>query len=390
MLFHYCASGDDRLARQAITAYAASVQPDGLVCGRYPAHGTQIITGFALFWVLQICDHNMHFNDNAFVRPFLPIVHSVLDYFERHTARNNGLVSGLPEEYWSFIDWHEAWGGDEHFKDPGVPQSCRKTGTWSFFSMLYAYTLRQSVDLLNNLGRTALVQDYTQRADRTVTAIKQHCFDGYFFTDSIVGDVTDSQPKYSAQSQVWGVLCGSLDDATLEQSIISATFATDANVITNFAKCSYPMMHYAFRALSKVGLYEERFHAMWEPWREMMAQNLTTWAEDDVTARSDCHEWSSLPIWEFSTEVAGLKPLEPGWEVVEFAPRLGLSKGIEAKVNLGGKGLAEVSWTTAANGDISVYLELPEAIRVISRMPGTGPKDEGTVTRLQVMVKGTE
>lgn len=387
MLFHYMLSGDDRLARQTIVAFAASVQPDGLVCGRYPAHGTQIIVGFALFWVLQVCDHHMHFNDRAFASQFLPTIHSVLDYFERHTSTESGLVAGLPDEYWSFVDWHSAWDGDKEFPDPGVPRAGRSNRTWSFFSMLYAYTLRQVSTLLGHLGRPALVDDYTHRATRTSNAIGKHCFDGRFFTDSSLEMDATGSHKYSAHAQIWGVLSESIaaDDAASRIMIESAL--SDS---ATFARCSYPMTHYAFRALAKVGAYDRFFPGMWEPWRIMMQQNLTTWAEDDVTARSDCHEWSSLPIWEFATEVAGLTPIEPGWESVAFSPRVWLFPQVDAKVNLGSRGLARVRWSATEDGPVSVRLDLPEPTRVISRSPSSGEVDHGIVATLQLTLTTKE
>ena len=337
-------SGDDRLARQAITAFAASVTPDGLVCARYPAQGTQIITGFPLFWVLQVCDHMMHFDDREFARQFLSVIDGVLEYFERHVDGRTGLVSGLPRQYWSFVDWHADWIGDGAWKDPGVPRAGRETGTWSFFSMLYVYTLRAVCALLRQVGRTGLADEYMERAERVVLAVREHCFDGHFYLDGLKGSISvGSVPKYSQHAQIWAILSGIVppkDHTTTGASILSRALCNERD----FAKCSYPMMHYAFRALAATGLYDELYKRMWDPWRAMVVNNLTTWEEDSVMARSDCHEWSSLPIWEFTTELAGLTPLEPGWRRLRFAPRLGLTKSLCAKVNLGSRGLAVVSW----------------------------------------------
>jgi hypothetical protein len=382
MLFHYMLSGDDRLARQAITAYAASVMPDGLVCGRYPAHGTQIITGFALFWVLQVCDHMMHFNDPAFAKQFLSTIDGVLGYFERKIDQETGLVSGLSRKYWSFVDWHGDWKEAEDFKDPGVPFAGRGTGTWSYFSMLYAYTLKQTVTLLEQVGRTGLCREYLGRAEGLLEAIRQHCFDGQYFVDGVVGK--SSQPKYSQHAQIWGVLSGAVpaDELPKQGRRILQHAVTDEK---SFAVCSYPMQHYAFRALAATGLYDQYYHQAWTPWRKMMANNLTTWEEDSVNARSDCHEWSSLPIWEYTAEVAGVHPLEAGWAGLRFAPRLGLVEQLQARVNLGSRGLAEVSWNTAKDGSVSVRLTLPGQTRVVTELNGVS-KDHGMIDHLHVIV----
>ena len=380
MLFHYLASGDDRLARQAIIAYASSVQPDGLVLGRYPAHGTQVITGFALFWVLQVCDHHLYFNDSSFTRNFLSIIHSVFDYFQRHIGEN-GLVTGLPSEYWSFVDWADDWEPSGDFPDPGVPPAGRTSTTWSYFSMLYLYALRQVIQLLPALGVKDLPPEYETRVSRLVKAIKDNCFDGEFFNDSLVGN---SSGGYSSHAQIWAVLSGVTEgDQALERRIVSAALSPGA--AAKFVKPSYTMIHYAFRALAQTNLYTKLYDGMWEPWRIMLSQNLTTWAEDDVTSRSDCHEWSSLQIYEYAIEVAGLSPLQPGWQSVRFAPRFTLQESLEAKINLGNRGLATIKWSTHEK-TVTGVAEFPENVSVISPLQGVTSRKTGSREVLEFTV----
>lgn len=63
------------------------------------------------------------------------------------------------------------------------------------------------------------------------------------------------------------------------------------------------MQFYALRAFAIVGdgVYEEMRAQVWNPWRRMLRNNLTTWEEDDVRQRSECHAWGSVPIYEFCT-----------------------------------------------------------------------------------------
>ena len=112
-LFHYLLSGDDRLMRQTLSNFAASVTFEGLTQSRFPSHVPQLIAGFSLYWVLQVCDHHLYFGDTPFTRSFLPRIDGVLDFFSAHID-DNGLVSGLPDDVWQYVDWVTTW-GKSHF-----------------------------------------------------------------------------------------------------------------------------------------------------------------------------------------------------------------------------------------------------------------------------------
>ena len=102
-LFHYLLSGDDRLMRQSIITFASSLTPEGLTQSRFPSHLPQIIAGFSLYWILQVCDHHLFFGDEKFSRSFLPRIDGVLEFFDSHVDEL-GLVSGLPYDCWQYVD----------------------------------------------------------------------------------------------------------------------------------------------------------------------------------------------------------------------------------------------------------------------------------------------
>ncbi|KAF7556061.1 hypothetical protein G7Z17_g1762 [Cylindrodendrum hubeiense] len=117
----------------------------------------------------------------------------------------------------------------------------------------------------------------------------------------------------------------------------------------SFTVASISFTFYTLRAFAAVGdnVYNEHFHDLWSIWKDQIAANLSTWAEDSVSVRSDCHAWGSTPIYEFTTEVAGIKPATPGWESVDFKPRTQLFPTLKAKVPLRGQqsGIADFGGT---------------------------------------------
>lgn len=42
--------------------------------------------------------------------------------------------------------------------------------------------------------------------------------------------------------------------------------------------------------------------------------------------RSDCHGWSSSPIYEITAEIFGLRPVEPGYRKILVEPRMDLTE----------------------------------------------------------------
>ncbi|OAL51974.1 Six-hairpin glycosidase [Pyrenochaeta sp. DS3sAY3a] len=385
-LFTYCVSGDDRLARQAIIQLHNSFQPViGLTASRAPSHHLQIIPNFSLFWVCMLTDHYEYFGDADFVTQFLSVAHAVLDTFRRRIDASTGLVHAADaQNQWDFVDWTGAW------KPFGIPPATSRTGYQTFANCLYAYTLKRVAVLLAALDDETLATKYTHRADAIVEAISAHCFDGEFFTDGLAQHAEPTD--YSQHCQIWAILCGAvaLDSGSrllaksltspMPETVSSNSLPGDKN--RTFTPVSTAMSFYSLRALALVGeqAYETRFDHFWDPWRVQLAQNLSTWVEDDVSQRSDCHAWGSLPLYEFVTEVAGIKPAAAGWQEISFRPRVNLFPEFDAQVPIGGllgPQTARVQWRRdTSNATIKVSLSLVAG-------------DAGEYAKVPVQIKST-
>ena len=337
-LFHYSISGDDRLMRQAIQGFAASVTAEGLIESRYPSHVHQIITGFCLFWILELKDHMLYFNDPSFIRPFFPIAHRILDYFEAHVDAR-GLVSGLPTNYWSYVDWAVEWVSTEDHPDGGVPFAGRKTNTHTIFSLLYAYALEEASKLVQWLGQPEFATTYQKRRQALLEAVRKHCWNGEYYTDTSL-DACTGQHDLSQHVQCFAVLTGAAPPEQ-HKALLHGAFTTPG-----FVKMSYAYTHYTLRAFAAAGMYEEMWESVWKPYRQMLANNLSTWEEDDVRHRSDCHAWGSLALYEYPAEVAGVQPLTPGWSTISWNPRTRILARFRAKVTAGRDNVGTVSWDT--------------------------------------------
>jgi len=375
-LFTYYVSGDDRLARQAIHQLHNSFQPTlGLTASRAPSHHLQIIPHFSLFWICMVVDHYRYFKDEEFVSLFTPVCFSVLDTYHRRIDPSTGLVrSWSYSKHWDFVDWTGEW------KPFGIPSAAKRTGFQTFTNSLLAYTLRNVASTLGKRLPHGLATEFASRADTIVHAILEHCFDGEYFTDGLASQV-DIDTDYSEHNQVWAILCGAttpeqgqkLLEGVLRPEPVDESQQHKSRTLTHnsgrkFTRASTAMSFYTLRALSLVGgtAYEDHFHRFWDPWRYQLSQNLTTWVEDQVDQRSDCHAWGSSPLYEFMAEVVGIQPVSAGWNSILFKPRLSLFKRLEARVAIG-SGYVEVRWFTAESNRVTkVLLSLSSVARADS------------------------
>lgn len=300
MKYSYRISNDDRLARNAIDAFSASRMPDGLLACNYPAKFTQVIPGFAMFFIEMLADYYLYYADKMFTRKYMHVMDSVLQYF---IQKLDGNWLFPRSDYWEFTDWVKEWHGNF-----GVPIS-KDEKIHTIYHEMLVYFLKRAAWLNKEMGFSCIADEYLTIAKNVGEAVRTHAFDKDrgLFTD------TPGRKDYSVHAQIWAVLSGIVD----EQEAIRLMHEVLNN--KNLFQCSYSMSFYLFRALEQTGLYSKVASYM-KTWEDMLALNMTTWCEDPVTQRSDCHGWSSLPIYEYTAMVLGVKPSLPGYKEILIQP----------------------------------------------------------------------
>jgi len=93
------------------------------------------------------------------------------------------------------------------------------------------------------------------------------------------------------------------------------------------ARCTYYFSYYKHLTMQPDDYISEL-----GPWREMIEENLTTFAENPPPVRSDCHAWSSHPILGLFQVVAGVTSAGEGWKRAQIAPHPGSLRRFDAKI----------------------------------------------------------
>lgn len=300
-LISYAVTGDDRLARQAITAFANSRIPEGLTQSRYPSTIEQIIPPFSLYWIGMLDDFYWYRPEHQIVAANLQGMREVLAWFFRY-QKPDGLLSEPP--YWNFVDWVP----DGH-KIPTYDAN----GESCVLSLELVGALHDAAELERALGDPEIATSYETRLRRTREGIYQRCWSP---ERKLLADTPD-RTIFSEHANILGTLYDVIPKD--EQQNILRRIVNDEEHLT---PASYYFRFYLARALEHAGLSDLYLSSL-GPWRDLLPMGFTTWPEMPGDSRSDSHAWSAHPTYDLLTIVGGIHPGSPGFGTVHIAPALG-------------------------------------------------------------------
>lgn len=335
IIFTYCVSADDRLARKCMDDFHRSLRPDGLTNCCYPSTGVNLIPGFSLYYIFMIYDHMMYYGDKVLIKKYFLTVLRILEFFEEHILPNGlvGKTGGYngEEGYWSFIDWADGWKW-------GVPNSVLQ-GPVTMESMLYLCALQKTAAMAEFIEIPDVALRYRNRAGLLADAIKHNCYDP---VKHLFQDGPGYSLDYSQHCQVFAVITGIVKGKEALE-LIKRMFQTPG-----LAKCTVAMSYYLFRGMEIAGCYDEETKGLWDPWREMLANNMTTCVERPGKSRSDCHAWGAAALYEIPSVILGVKPVLPGYAAAEICPSPAFLEGAEGTV-ITPRGFITVKWEKKAD-----------------------------------------
>ncbi|MBN9385937.1 MAG: alpha-L-rhamnosidase N-terminal domain-containing protein [Chitinophagaceae bacterium] len=310
----YYNSGDDRLARNAITLMDHSRIPEGVTQSRWPTHSTQIISTFSLWYIGVLHDYWMYRPDSDFVRDKLAGERAVLDFFSRRQAPD-GSLNGTP--YWNFIDWVGGKGWD--FAMP--PKGSDGSSAILDLQLLMAY--QWAAELESNMGMPGYAGLYRKKAAQLKQTIQTKYWDANrkLYADTREKDV------WSQHANALAILAGVVNRQDLPD--MCKHLLTD----NSLTQCTIYFKYYLHQALVKGGLGDD--YLKWlDVWRDNIKMGLTTWAEisDLPNSRSDCHAWGASPNIEFFRTVLGIDSYSPGFRKVKIEPHLGELSNVSGEI----------------------------------------------------------
>ena len=355
ILYTYAISADDSLARKCIDDLARSQRYDGLLNCSYPNMNPNVIPGFSIYYILMVHDHMMYFGDTDLVAAYMGTIDRILHFFEMNLTPEGyvGSIGGVNEQerFWSYIDWAASWN-----ESSGMPTAGLGGRPVTMETLLYIYGLQHAARLAAYIGRNGEAERYRKMAQRAGSAVMKYC-------RGRNGMITDGPgvEEYSQHVQVFAILTGLVSPEEgrihLQKTIVHPD---------DYAQCTVAMRFYLFRALEMTGLYActDRYY---ETWRRMIRLHCTTSIESETYARSECHAWGALILYELPSVTLGVRPAEPGYRKIRICPVPGYMTRASGTVRTP-KGDVTVSWRMD-NGRMQLQYELPEGLEaeVVSR-----------------------
>ena len=311
-LISYSVADDDRLARQALLAFDQSRIPEGITRSRYPSSLPQNIPTFSLLYIGMLHDYWIYRDDPSFVRNLLPGTRTVLGWFQQHNAPD-GLLQKLP--WWSFIDWVSS---GEIPTYSASNESCATT-------LEYLGALKDAADLEQALGDPVLAKRDKDQAENVRRSLYQYCWSA---DRGLLADNPDKK-VFSQQSNMLAVLYDVIPKSD-QQAVLKKLLAIQPGTTPDgVMSASYYFRFYLARALDHAGMADSYLQSL-DPWRKLLPLHFSTWPETPGNTRSDSHAWTSHPIYDLLTLVAGIEPSSPGFKTVRIAPHLGSLPSLKA------------------------------------------------------------
>jgi hypothetical protein len=300
------------LGRQALEAFDDSRTPDGITRSRYPSALPQSIPTFSLIWVGMIHDYWMYRPDPEPARASLPGTRTVLDWFHKY-EQPDGLLHEVP--WWSFIDW----------VNKGEIPTYAANGESCVTSLEYLSALDDATDLEKNLGDPLLAARYKERAAHVRTGLYDKCWSA---TQGLLAD-TPEQKGFSQQANILAVLYDVIPKAQQQEVLRKVLPIEPGTTPDGVLSASWYFRFYLARALDHAGMADQYLGAL-DPWRKLLPLHFSTWPEMPGDTRSDSHAWTSHPIYDLLTLVAGVEPASAGFATVRIAPHLGALPSLTA------------------------------------------------------------
>jgi len=255
--------------------------------------------------------------------------------------------------WWSFVDWVPS----------GKIPTYDANGESCVTTLQYLGALEDAAALETGLGDARLADSYRARAGKVRTGLASQCWNA---ERGMLAD-TPEKTHFSQQANILGVLYDVIPHERQKQVLNNVLAIEPGTTPDGILSASYYFRFYLARALEHSGMADEYLNSI-GPWRKLLPLHFSTWPEIPGDTRSDSHAWTSHPIYDLLTIVAGIEPVSPGFATVRIAPHLGSLPSLSASFPHP-NGAIQVQYTRA-HGGLKAVIGMPDKLTGIFEYGG--------------------
>ncbi|MFA6101746.1 MAG: family 78 glycoside hydrolase catalytic domain [Victivallaceae bacterium] len=312
-LVNYYLFGDAELFKYCWRGAAASQYNDGGIPSAF-GEGMSILWDYVAWWIIALQDYYLHTGDKKFIREMSCHTGQAAEWLISRSDPADGLIS-IPDE--KGHGWFYTLNGMSG-KDPE-------------FNGFFKRAMLAAAEMAEITGEKSLRKKYRQQAARTELSLSK-------FTKPVY-DVNTISNSLASFDLIEEMFREGRTEAAIE--FIKARWMPMLDCGgTSFFECL---------PVEEINNFCEK-----KKWNKYM------WG-------SHCHGWTAGPALSLQAEVAGIKPVTPGFAIFEVRPRLGGLEFVKAVVP-SPHGLIAVSMC-AKDGIFEEMLFVPEGCRAKVYLP---------------------
>jgi len=320
---HLILTGDARILRKFLCDVANTRCYSPGLLSTAPNYVNGELAEYSMLWPVLLEYYYNWTGDLDFVREMMPVLDGLLEYYgsyENEDGLLQDVFSHTTKRYSVLVDWPANLRDD--YDDPYLmgartepedPQGVINTMVHGFYSC----TLQAAERLAEIADDDSIRQIVAGRVERLHAAVLRELRNpetGLF--------IDRNGSEHSAlQANVTPLMSGMLspDERAPVVDLIRRKRLS----------CGVYFSFFVLKALYDAGepglAYDLMTGRDLHSWHSMLEAGATTcmeaWAPDLKWNTSWCHPWSSAPVHMVAHELMGLRPAQPGWGAIRFAPR---------------------------------------------------------------------
>ncbi len=351
---HLILTGDGRILRKFLTDVANTRHICPGLLSTAPNRINGELAEYSMLWPVLLEFYYRWTGDQAFVEAMIPVLAGQLSYFAGY-ENDDGLLEDLfahaTRRYSVLVDWPTNLRDD--YDDPYLmgdrteeddPSGVVNTMVQGFYSCM----LQAAGRLAAVAGHDGIRDMVAGKADRLAHAVCTQ------FRDPATGLFVDRNGStHSAlHANVTPLMAGMLSESDRSQVV--------ALIREKRLRCGVYFSFFVLKALLESGETDLAYDLITShdlhSWHSMLEAGATTcmeaWAPDLKGNTSWCHPWSSAPIYMVAFEIMGLRPKEPGWKEILFAPHVPAAlRSAEMSITTP-RGMVSISFTRDFDEDL--------------------------------------